>query len=528
MADAVFATDLVQNSGSAGLVYSQGQNPSKLMWGALNTTGEYTTGGIPVPADVTTFYAKGGGSGLDQMIFGMKNGYMPEFVKATSKIKIMVPASVGEQEVEEEAIAAPSHQRIYHGAVGAPGAFGNEIIRGGTSNATARVTAHPAGYLDITDIGLDGVYFLTGELVTDYNAHCADAVSHLAADTANDGAALPTANSWAAIYVALNALKTAYNTHDAESGTYHPAAGTAHQITSADATTPASASTLANELKSDFTAHIAEDSGCYTLLNDLIINYAAHCALVTDSVHNAADVVNNNPTALASHALADLIITANNLKAKFNAHDAETGTYHDAAGVAHQVSSADATNLASLITLLNEIKGDYTDHIAGVDTHSVADVTNVITAADSASAAHVQADAVNTIASSATGVTLQTAEVLTGLSTGATATSSTIAIDVWDLANSPALVQNVLNNSNAVLIIDSPSVTLATGHARVDLTNAEIETLLSDAYTALKVTYLKDAKASVASGAGGTVAVEVAAGTDLSSLDGIPFVAFGI
>jgi hypothetical protein len=54
---------------------------------------------------------------------------------------------------------------------------------------------------------------------------------------------------------ALNAIKGFYNTHRA-STTYHYNADSTNTITSADATDQSSANTLANELKTDFTAHV--------------------------------------------------------------------------------------------------------------------------------------------------------------------------------------------------------------------------------------------------------------------------------
>jgi hypothetical protein len=124
----------------------------------------------------------------------------------------------------------------------------------------------------------------------------------------------------------------------------------------------------------------------YMLLSELAADYIAHCALVGGTpCHSAADTVNNDPTALGSKTLADMITTANSLKAKYNAHDAEFGVYHVLAGTAHQVSSADATTLSALITLINEIKSDYEAHRIDDDAHGLIDTTNVITTADAQS-----------------------------------------------------------------------------------------------------------------------------------------------
>jgi len=129
--------------------------------------------------------------------------------------------------------------------------------------------------------------------------------------------------------------------------------------------------------------NVAGLSSAYTLLVDLRAKYIAHCAMGAGT-HTTVDVVNNAPVAIASSSLASMKTAANDLKAKYNAHDTETGVYHPAAGTDHQVTSADATTLASLIILLNELSGDLTDHMADAVAHAGADVTNVVEAAAAA------------------------------------------------------------------------------------------------------------------------------------------------
>ena len=123
----------------------------------------------------------------------------------------------------------------------------------------------------------------------------------------------------------------------------------------------------------------------YQLLTELYTKYLAHCALVGGTpCHKTADIVNNNVTALASESLADMLITAHSIKDKYNAHDADASTYHYAAGTAHQTAAADPTTLTTLITLVNEISGDLTAHMADDDCHGLVDTTNVITVANAA------------------------------------------------------------------------------------------------------------------------------------------------
>ena len=120
------------------------------------------------------------------------------------------------------------------------------------------------------------------------------------------------------------------------------------------------------------------------LLGDLWTIFVDHCAMGTGT-HTTADVVNNDPTALAAETLAAMMATANSLYTHYNAHDVETGTYHPAAGTAHQASSASATTLVTLITRINDIRTQLIAHLADAAAHTAADTTNVITVAAAAS-----------------------------------------------------------------------------------------------------------------------------------------------
>lgn len=580
-------------------------------------------------------------------------GYTFEGVTATKKIKAFTPAPAevshthSNTRVEEEAISSKTIQRIYHSGVTGTINVGN-VVRGGTSNATGKVNLVTSTYLDleIDETGLDAVYDLNVEAVNDYNAHCGNAVAHIAADVVNNGAALPTARTWAAVYVSLNALKAKYNAHDAESGTYHGAAGAAHQTAAADATTPGSAATLANELKADINAHNGEGGTLYALTLELQTDILAHMA---NACHMAPDTTNNDFTQLSAQTLAAIMTTLNSLKAKFNshdgesgtfhcaagtasqvatadatdyttalalanaikaayethralltgvwtlitelradiiahmamgagthttadvvnngliavtstfasfmawandakaklnAHDVETGTYHLAAGTAHQVAAADATDWATLKALVNDIKAKFNAHCADDDCHDAVDATNTTAAADAADEAHLFPDLVNTIAGADSvaalhvtadgtytisetdaGVTLQSGEVLTDETALGTCTTTTTLIDVWAFANNPTAVDVVLNNANAQQVLISESASLSTGEARIIYDKAQIETLLSDAYTSLKVSYT--AVVTVASGdVLASPAAEVANAT-LLTITSIPVLIFG-
>lgn len=78
--------------------------------------------------------------------------------------------------------------------------------------------------------------------------------------------------------------------------------------------------------------------------------------------------------------LATSVVLVNQIKRIYNQHRAD-GTYvHKAADGTNIVTSADATDLASGITLGNEIKADYEAHRASATFHFTADATNTIAA----------------------------------------------------------------------------------------------------------------------------------------------------
>lgn len=77
----------------------------------------------------------------------------------------------------------------------------------------------------------------------------------------------------------------------------------------------------------------------------------------------AHKVVDTPPALSEPTDLATAITFANALKADYNTHRAST-TYHHNADSTNAVSSSDASDQASLNTLLNEIKTDLAAHIA--------------------------------------------------------------------------------------------------------------------------------------------------------------------
>ena len=77
--------------------------------------------------------------------------------------------------------------------------------------------------------------------------------------------------------------------------------------------------------------------------------------VLLQSAHRRIDTAVED-TADASDA-ATAYALANSLKAKFNAHAAATA-FHFAADSANKVEAANATTVATLVTLANEIKAD--------------------------------------------------------------------------------------------------------------------------------------------------------------------------
>lgn len=80
------------------------------------------------------------------------------------------------------------------------------------------------------------------------------------------------------------------------------------------------------------------------------------------------------PADIATYT-ADLITLANDIKAKYNLHIANT-TYHVAADTTNQITSPNATSLATAITLINEIRTDYNAHLTQTGVHQMNDTVN--------------------------------------------------------------------------------------------------------------------------------------------------------
>lgn len=134
----------------------------------------------------------------------------------------------------------------------------------------------------------------------------------------------------------------ALNTHDTLTGTF--VAIGSHNDQSEKTVGAATASDLPTSL---------------TLCADLLDCYQFHMAdTLSHKVLGVAAASYVHPL-----VLADAITAANDLKSKYNTHRAST-TYHYTADSTNVCTAANATDLASLETLLNDLSTQFTAHFA--------------------------------------------------------------------------------------------------------------------------------------------------------------------
>ena len=103
----------------------------------------------------------------------------------------------------------------------------------------------------------DGYYACLNAIQGILSEHMRDSSAHLKTDSSNfnfDGYAF--AHSATTAYALANCIKLNYNSHGSQSGV-HLNADSSHQISSNDATSPATLVTLITEFISDINAHIA-------------------------------------------------------------------------------------------------------------------------------------------------------------------------------------------------------------------------------------------------------------------------------
>jgi len=251
---------------------------------------------------------------------------------------------------------------------------------------------------------------LVNELYLDYETHRANADPvtgyHLVADAVNVvNPLLNPATDIASAILLANDIRTCYLAHRSQAGV-HQNNDAGNNIASGAAATLADMITLLNQAKVALNGHLLVASNleeAYVLLNEMKTDYEAH--RVATAYHLGADNVNSVSavpsadtyakavtlsaalaTAYTAHRsqlgvhvqtdanaivavtpptnMAQLLLLANDLKAKFNLHD------------------ADVSLTEEFITLINELRGDYEAHrlVTGGGVHGQGDDVDVINA----------------------------------------------------------------------------------------------------------------------------------------------------
>lgn len=113
------------------------------------------------------------------------------------------------------------------------------------------------------------------------------------------------------------------------------------------------------------------------LVNALKDAYTDHLtAGGTDAIHNANDATNTVSAADADD-LATAITLANELKGDFNAHRSQAGV-HFTNDSGNAVSAANATNEDTLVKLVNEILADFKGHVSASRAPNTANAINQV------------------------------------------------------------------------------------------------------------------------------------------------------
>ena len=282
---------------------------------------------------------------------------------------------------------------------------------------------------------------LANEIKLDYNAHRSEAGVHVNNDAGNEitsadatdlatlttlanelktdiSAHLVEVSSVEEAITLLNEIKLDYEAHRIlTAGGVHGAADTTNTVSAADATDYATAVTLANELKVDYEAHRVLIAGgehgaadatntvsapdattvatLVALANDLRTQYEAHRVLVAGGEHGAADVTNVvTAVAVETASIHNIDDTTNTI----SSDAVNTAATHAEPDTVNGVAAANATNMATLLTLAIELRVDYNNHIASAVFHGAADVANATTSDVPGTAGiHIQDDTTNTI-----------------------------------------------------------------------------------------------------------------------------------
>jgi len=106
-------------------------------------------------------------------------------------------------------------------------------------------------------------------------------------------------------------------------------------------------------------------------------------AIAGDTIYHQGTLDGDTTTLADATVLASVIALANELKGLLNTHLPSTGNggVHRAAS-AEEITSPDADDQASANLLLNEMKADYNTHLSESGVHVNDDTTNTVTAAN--------------------------------------------------------------------------------------------------------------------------------------------------
>jgi len=277
---------------------------------------------------------------------------------------------------------------------------------------------------------------LVNEVRASYEAHRVNledvgtSAVHGLADTTNVVAAValvPATATWEQIIILLNEIKVDYNAHiPLTTGTVHAnadvtngasetsASGLSHTndddvtdpVVTATATTKVLAIAMANEIKTSYEAHRVnlldvalnavhggadstnvisvddlESDATWTeiaeMADALRVGFVAHMALTAGSVHGTADISNPVAANVVGTVTTAVYAGLNELKADYNAHAGEFGSYHAVKDDTDLITAADATTLATSRTLVNQLKLKYNDHISRADQEVTKSITTL-------------------------------------------------------------------------------------------------------------------------------------------------------
>lgn len=233
---------------------------------------------------------------------------------------------------------------------------------------------------------------MANSLKTVMNAHAADAAEHTTAvDNVNFPVVTADASNLTTLIALVTALLSAYDAHDADAEladtwVYHGAQETAdNSLSSAAApTTFGECLTRLTDLQTKFNAHDA-DTGCHvtgsthqdsstgfsfaatdyvsmmSIATAVLAQYDLHDAdaeEVTPTYHAATEAGDHSlVSAVAPTTLQEAVTRLNDLKAKFNAHDAD-GTAHGT-DTQHQIVADDAAyGVAVIVACVGALAGD--------------------------------------------------------------------------------------------------------------------------------------------------------------------------